>query len=130
MELILKSAELNLPQSIANLEQLKAELEPRLEKYNSLVVTEDSIKAAKEDKAALNKLKKAIEEQRISKWGIMSIEMQRAVESDMGVISENGSVDYIDAPAAEHEEVVDVQPEQPTQNEASFEDILRGASDE
>ena len=66
----------------------------------------------------------------ISKWGIMSIEMQRAVESDMGVISENGSVDYIDAPAAEHEEVVDVQPEQPTQNEASFEDILGGASDE
>lgn len=66
MELILKSAEVNLPQSIANLEQLKAELEPRLEKYNSLVVTEDSIKAAKEDKAALNKLKKAIEEQRIS----------------------------------------------------------------
>lgn len=66
----------------------------------------------------------------ISKWGIMSIEMQRAVESDMGVISENGSVDYIDAPAAEHEEVVDVQPEQPTQNEASFEDILGGTSDE
>ena len=66
----------------------------------------------------------------ISKWGIMSIEMQRAVESDTGVISENGSVDYIDAPAAEHEEVVDVQPEQPTQNEASFEDILGGASDE
>lgn len=66
----------------------------------------------------------------ISKWGIMSIEMQRAVESDMGVISENGSVDYVDAPAAEHEEVVDVQPEQPTQNEASFEDILGGASDE
>ncbi len=49
MELILKSAEVNLPQSIANLEQLKAELEPRLEKYNSLVVTEDSIKAANEE---------------------------------------------------------------------------------
>lgn len=37
--------------------------------------------------------------QLIGKWGIMSIEMQRAYESDMGVISENGSVDYVDNPA-------------------------------
>lgn len=66
MELILKSASLDLPQSIENLEQLKCELIPKLEKYNNLVVTEDSIKAAKDDKAALNKLKKAIEERRIS----------------------------------------------------------------
>lgn len=66
MELILQSADVNLPQSIANLEALKAELIPRLEKYNSLVVTEDNIKAAKDDKAQLNKLRKAIEEQRIS----------------------------------------------------------------
>ena len=36
--------------------------------------------------------------QLISKWGIMSIEMQKAVESDMGVISENGAVDYVDSP--------------------------------
>jgi hypothetical protein len=66
MELIFQTASVNLPQSIANLEQLKADLIPRLEKYKTLVVTEDSIKAAKDDKAALNKLKKAIEEQRIS----------------------------------------------------------------
>lgn len=66
MELILANADVNLPQSIANLEQLKEELIPRLKKYNELVVTEDSIKAAKEDKAKLNKLKKAIEEQRIA----------------------------------------------------------------
>lgn len=64
MELILANADVNLPQSIANLEQLKEELIPRLKKYNELVVTEDSIKAAKEDKAALNKLKAAIEDQR------------------------------------------------------------------
>lgn len=66
MELILNNMEVSLPQSIANLEQLKEELIPKLEKYNNLIVTEDSIKAAKDDKAALNKLKKAIEEQRIS----------------------------------------------------------------
>lgn len=66
MELILANADVNLPQSIANLQQLKEELIPRLKKYNELVVTEDSIKAAKEDKAALNKLKAAIEDQRKS----------------------------------------------------------------
>ena len=64
MELILKSAEVNLPQSIENLAALKAELTPKLDYYNKLVVTADSIKAAKADKAALNKLKTAIEDQR------------------------------------------------------------------
>ena len=64
MELVLKSAEINLPQSIANLEALKAELTPKLEYYNTLVVTADSIKEAKADRAALNKLKTAIDEQR------------------------------------------------------------------
>ena len=64
MELILKTAELNLPQEIENLAALKAELTPKLDYYNKLVVTADSIKAAKADKAALNKLKTAIEDQR------------------------------------------------------------------
>jgi len=34
--------------------------------------------------------------QLISKWGIMSIEMQTAIEKDMGVINDNGDVEYID----------------------------------
>jgi recombination protein RecT len=34
--------------------------------------------------------------QLISKWGIMSIEMQKAFESDMGVIHENNKVEYVD----------------------------------
>ena len=34
--------------------------------------------------------------QLISKWGIMSIDMQQAYESDMAVINEDGSKDYID----------------------------------
>lgn len=45
----------------------------------------------------------------IGKWGIMSIEMQRAYEVDMGVISENGNVDYVDSPT---ENVIE-QPEIP-----------------
>ncbi len=34
--------------------------------------------------------------QLISKWGIMSIEMQKALDGDMGAINEDGSVDYVD----------------------------------
>ena len=35
--------------------------------------------------------------QLISKWGIMSIDMQKAYTNDLGVLSENGTVDYVDA---------------------------------
>ena len=34
--------------------------------------------------------------QLISKWGIMSIDMQRAIEGDMSVITENGAPVYVD----------------------------------
>ena len=40
--------------------------------------------------------KKTILRQLISKWGIMSIEMQKAYEGDMGVIQEDGSIRYVD----------------------------------
>ena len=47
--------------------------------------------------------------QLISKWGIMSIEMQRAIEGDMGVIGDNGKIEYVDTPAAE-EPVIEALP--------------------
>ena len=34
--------------------------------------------------------------QLISKWGVMSIDMQMAFESDMAVIHEDGTKDYVD----------------------------------
>ena len=34
--------------------------------------------------------------QLISKWGIMSIDLQKAVDSDMAAINEDGTVDYVD----------------------------------
>lgn len=34
--------------------------------------------------------------QLISKWGIMSIDLQKAMDGDMGTINEDGSVDYVD----------------------------------
>lgn len=64
MELILKSATVTIPQAIENIQLLKQELTDRLEYYKSLVVTEEGIKDAKADKAALNKLKTAIDGQR------------------------------------------------------------------
>lgn len=70
--------------------------------------------------------------QLISKWGIMSIDMQKAVESDMGVIGDDGIVDYVDSPTAEEPEndVIDVAPQSETEPEAikqqSFEEIMEG----
>ena len=34
--------------------------------------------------------------QLISKWGVMSVEFQKAFEADMGVIDEKGTVEYVD----------------------------------
>ncbi|MBP5430805.1 recombinase RecT [Ruminococcus sp.] len=77
--------------------------------------------------------------QLISKWGIMSIEMQKALENDMGVINTNGSVDYVDTPtedeptveatAAVVEEPVEVSVEEipPEQAPADeFADLMNG----
>jgi recombination protein RecT len=55
--------------------------------------------------------------QLISKWGIMSIDMQTAIDSDMAVINEDGSMDYVDnyeeteEPAAETTaEIIEPEP--------------------
>lgn len=69
--------------------------------------------------------------QLISKWGIMSIEMQKAVESDMGVIGENGAVEYIDPPTAEEPENNSIDIPQPSETiegptQQSFADIMEG----
>ena len=54
-----------IPQKIDfNSEELKRELAPKLDFYKNLVVTEDSIKDAKSDRAKLNKLKSAFEDKR------------------------------------------------------------------
>lgn len=55
-----------LPKEILfNYEELKSELSEKLEKYNRMVVTEDGLAAAKKDRAALNKLLKALDDKRI-----------------------------------------------------------------
>lgn len=51
--------------------------------------------------------------QLISKWGIMSIEMMSAMDSDMAVINEDGTKDYVDS-----EEVVDMEAVTPPPQES------------
>lgn len=66
MEFVM-STDLNtaLPKEIGfNFEELKAELSERLEYYNGLVVTEETIKEGKAERAKLSKLREAVEAKR------------------------------------------------------------------
>lgn len=51
--------------------------------------------------------------QLISKWGIMSIELQNAYEKDMSVIHEDGSTEYIDTQIPEQQSEPEQQEQQP-----------------
>lgn len=65
MEFVMGSSLESLPKTIDfNFEELKTQLAESLELYAGLVVTEDGIKAAKEDRARLNKLREALETKR------------------------------------------------------------------
>lgn len=48
--------------------------------------------------------------QLLSKWGILSIEMEKAFSADGGVVNENGTVDYVDDPNVQ-ESVFETQAE-------------------
>lgn len=62
----LKINEVQLPEQITfNYEELKQELTEKLSMYETLVYTDEQIKEAKVDKASLNKLKKALNDERI-----------------------------------------------------------------
>ena len=62
----LKVNEYQLPEQILfNYEELKAELTEKVQHYEALVYTDDQIKEAKADRATLNKLKKALSDERI-----------------------------------------------------------------
>ena len=56
--------------------------------------------------------------QLISKWGIMSIELQNAIDGDMAVINEDGSKDYVE----NDDSIIDMEePEEPKQAEPAQE---------
>lgn len=62
----LKVKEVTLPEMIEfNYQELKNELEEKVSVYSALVYTDEQIKEAKADRANLNKLKKALNDERI-----------------------------------------------------------------
>ncbi len=64
MELIVK--EMALPQTLEfNYEELKAEIAVKLNDYKTIVYTADKIKEAKADRSSLNKLEKALNDERL-----------------------------------------------------------------
>lgn len=73
--------------------------------------------------------------QLISKWGIMSVELEKAYTSDMGVISDGGNVDYVDSPSENDENAseipttaseVSIPSEQQTPTTDDFEALMEG----
>ncbi len=59
---------------------------------------------------------KTLIRQLISKWGIMSIEMQNAYSKDMGIIDEKGNVKYVDN---DDENLTVVTQDEPNMNEVN-----------
>lgn len=61
--------------------------------------------------------------QLISKWGIMSIDMQSAIDADMAVINEDGTKDYVDN---DPDVIVMDQPSEPTSEQNDIQAALFG----
>lgn len=83
-------SEVVLPQApVFNYDDLKAELEQKCKEYENLVYTEDQIKVAKEDKAKLNKLKAALNNERIQRqkeWNAPFAEFKAKVDDLISII--------------------------------------------
>jgi recombination protein RecT len=64
--------------------------------------------------------------QLISKWGIMSVEMANAIDSDMAVINDDGTKTYVDNEDIIDMEVIEEQPEKTENSENSIKNALAG----
>ena len=71
---------------------------------------------------------KTVLRQLLSKYGILSVELQTAINSDMAAINEDGSVDYVDN-SADYETVQDA-PQAPAADPATGEVIDNTPADE
>lgn len=61
----------------------------------------------------------------ISKWGIMSIELQTAYERDDAIVNEDGTYEYV-TDAEQPENMVEAQAEEMAQEQADFADLMEG----
>lgn len=102
----LKVNEIAIPDSISfNYEELKQELEATLQRYEGLVYTPDQMKLAKADKAALNKLKKALNDERIKRerdYMLPFLEFKKRINDLIALIDK--PVALIDSQVKEYEE--------------------------
>lgn len=67
--------------------------------------------------------------QLISKWGIMSVEMQTAYEKDNAVVNEDGSVDYVDNDVIDKAVPVETTQEDASGNKIDASESISAASD-
>jgi len=65
MEMIIRNENQEIQKIDFNYEELKNEIVKKVEEYKNMIYTEDTVKTAKEDRAKLNKLMKAIADKRI-----------------------------------------------------------------
>lgn len=98
--------EMQLPEKIGfNYEELKHELAEKVSMYETMIYTDDQIKEAKADKANLNKLKKALNDERIrleKEYMVPFNEFKAQVNEIISIIDKPISV--IDKQVKEYEE--------------------------
>ena len=73
----------------------KAKMEQHAEKYSMGYKARKGYTFWEKDFDAMGV--KTMLRQLISKWGVMSLEMQKAYEADGGVVNQDGSIDYVDS---------------------------------
>lgn len=102
----LRVNEVQFPEALSfNYEELKQELQERVRMYESLVYNDEQIKEAKADKAALNKLKKALNDERIRRekeWMVPFNDFKAKINEIIGIIDK--PVLLIDKQVKEYEE--------------------------
>lgn len=105
MELRIENETQQLPAITCNYDQIVAELKPKLERYKSLVYTEQDVAVAKQDKAMLNNLAKAINNKKIevkNKQLEPYLQFETQIKSLLGMINE--AVDAIDGQVKDFDE--------------------------
>ena len=101
----IKVQEYEVPSAISfNYEELKVELEEKMNEYATCVYTDDTIKLAKADRAELNKLKKSINDRRIElekAYNAPFAEFKAKVNEIIGIIDK--PIEIIDRRVKEYE---------------------------
>lgn len=102
----LRVNEVQFPEALSfNYEELKQELQERVRMYETLVYNDEQIKEAKADKAALNKLKKALNDERIRRekeWMVPFNDFKAKINEIIGIIDK--PVLLIDKQVKDYEE--------------------------